>query len=203
MVGRCRTTLATTGLSLVFVRSRFVSRSVRDLRLCSVGLMIKSGARLCRITDQRLGCLRAVLFSRQCSHTSASVWHRARPQQRSEEAAFGGAVLARQTFLAVSTPFSALSQANILQTIFTPFVVVQFHVVVSLFYGRVFGVCSFVSHGIHSFAQFSWLVVPLRRCVGKQTPAAPEVQLRDVVWSDESFSSCGSSPTIRTRESVG
>ena len=28
---------------------------------------------------------------------------------------------------------------------------------------------------------------PLRRCVGKQTPAAPEVPLRDVVWSDESF----------------
>ena len=28
---------------------------------------------------------------------------------------------------------------------------------------------------------------PLRRCVGKQTPAAPELQLRDVVWSDESF----------------
>ena len=27
----------------------------------------------------------------------------------------------------------------------------------------------------------------LTRCVGKQTPAAPEVQLRDVVWSDESF----------------
>ena len=28
---------------------------------------------------------------------------------------------------------------------------------------------------------------PLRRCVGKQKPAAPKVQLRDVVWSDESF----------------
>ena len=28
---------------------------------------------------------------------------------------------------------------------------------------------------------------PLRRWVGKQTPAAPELQLRDVVWSDESF----------------
>ena len=28
---------------------------------------------------------------------------------------------------------------------------------------------------------------PLRRCVGKQTTAAPELQLRDVVWSDESF----------------
>ena len=28
---------------------------------------------------------------------------------------------------------------------------------------------------------------PLRRCVGKQTRAAPEMQLRDVVWSDESF----------------
>ena len=27
----------------------------------------------------------------------------------------------------------------------------------------------------------------LRRCVGKQTPAAPEVQLRNVVWSDESL----------------
>ena len=28
---------------------------------------------------------------------------------------------------------------------------------------------------------------PLRRRVGKQTPAAPELQLPDVVWSDESF----------------
>ena len=28
---------------------------------------------------------------------------------------------------------------------------------------------------------------PLRRRAGKQTPAAPELQLRDVVWSDQSF----------------
>ena len=41
--------------------------------------------------------------------------------------------------------------------------------------------------GILNVSQFSWLVVPLRRCVGKQTTAAPEVQLRDVSWSDESF----------------
>ena len=30
------------------------------------------------------------------------------------------------------------------------------------------------------------VLVPWRRRVGKQTPTAPEVQLRDVVWSDES-----------------
>ena len=40
---------------------------------------------------------------------------------------------------------------------------------------------------------------PLRRCVGKQTPADPEVQLRDVVWSDESFFRLRE---IRTRGSV-
>ena len=34
-------------------------------------LMIKSGACSCRIIDQRLGCHRAVLFSRQCSHRAA------------------------------------------------------------------------------------------------------------------------------------
>ena len=44
------------------------------------------------------------------------------------------------------------------------------------------------------------MIVPLRRCVGKPTPAAPEVQLRDVVWNP--FSVCTSRPTIRTRESV-
>ena len=42
--------------------------------------------------------------------------------------------------------------------------------------------------GFRSLSQFSWLVVSsLRRRVGKQTPAAPELQLRDVVWSDESL----------------
>ena len=122
-----------------------------------------------------------MLFSRQCSQTSAGVWHRARPQQRPgvheggplageagdtcrnpfflchsyfvalpqdknqhltapyrrrrlecsclarRRGRIGDAVLARHTFLAVSTPFSALLQAT-LQTIFTPFFVVQFHV---------------------------------------------------------------------------
>ena len=55
-------------------------------------LMIKSGARSCRDADQRLGCHRAVLFSRKCSQTSAGVWHRARPQQR-PEANDGGALV--------------------------------------------------------------------------------------------------------------
>ena len=42
--------------------------------------------------------------------------------------------------------------------------------------------------GFRSLSPFSWLVVSsLRRRVGKQTPAAPELQLRDVVWSDESL----------------
>ena len=42
-------------------------------------------------------------------------------------------------------------------------------------------------HGSLSFSQFRGWLCPLRRCVGKQTPAAPELQLRDVVWSEESF----------------
>ena len=46
-------------------------------------LMIKSGACSCQDDDQRLGCHRAVLFSRQCSQTTAVVWHRRRSQQRS------------------------------------------------------------------------------------------------------------------------
>ena len=37
--------------------------------------MMESGACSSRITDQRLGCYRAVLFSHQCSQTSAGVWH--------------------------------------------------------------------------------------------------------------------------------
>ena len=38
------------------------------------------------------------------------------------------------------------------------------------------------------FFSFSLLVVSfLRRCVGNQTPAAPELQLSDVVRSDESL----------------
>ena len=76
------------GVHLVFLSSRLISRSVRDLRVCSVGLE-KSRARSFRITEQRLGCHRAVLSSGQCSQTSAGVWHRAWPRQRSEEAAFG------------------------------------------------------------------------------------------------------------------
>ena len=38
-----------------------------------------------------------------------------------------------------------------------------------------------------SFLSFRGWLCPLKRCVGKQTPAAPELQLRDVVWSDESW----------------
>ena len=40
--------------------------------------MIESRACSCRVTGQRLGCSHAVLFSPQCSQTSACVWHRAR-----------------------------------------------------------------------------------------------------------------------------
>ena len=61
------------GLCLVFVGSLLISRSVRDLRVCSVELMIKTGARSCHITDQRLGCHRAVLFSSPVFATSAGV----------------------------------------------------------------------------------------------------------------------------------
>ena len=57
------------------------------------------------------------------------------------------------------------------------------------------------THGFLSFPQFSWLVVDWwasRRQLLSMT------QLRDVVWSAESFfSSCASSPAIRTRGSVG
>ena len=62
--------------------SSHICRGVRDLCVCSVGLMIKSGACSCQDADQRLGCHRAVRFSRQCSQTSAGVWHRAQPPQR-------------------------------------------------------------------------------------------------------------------------
>ena len=51
-------------------------------------------------------------------------------------------------------------------------------------------IASCLAHKLHeflSFSQFRGWLCPLIRCVGKQTPAAPELQLRDVVWSDESF----------------
>ena len=123
-----------------------------------------------------------------------------------------GTSLARHPFLEVSGPF--FSQLHLtLQTIFTPFFVVQFHAFPSQFMffclGKEgFGVCSFVSrcplvsmmltascftckvHEFRSFSQFSWLVFCLfetMRCVGKQTPVARELQLRNVVWSDEFF----------------
>ena len=35
----------------------------------------------------------------------------------------------------------------------------------------------------------SWSIVTMRRCVGKQTPPDPNLELRDVVWSDESLDS--------------
>ena len=65
-------------LRLVCVLFSLVLTSL-DLRV-----MIKSGARSCRDAVQRLGCHRAVQFSRQSSQTSAGVWYRARPQQRPE-----------------------------------------------------------------------------------------------------------------------
>ena len=42
---------------------------------------VKTRARSCRITDQRLDCSRAVLHNRQCLQTSADVWNRAQPPQ--------------------------------------------------------------------------------------------------------------------------
>ena len=82
----------------------------------------------------------------------------------------------------------------------TPFFVAQFHACPSqflCFFGvREFSLSARLCLGapcrVHDAdclqSQFSWLVVsPLRRCVGKQTPAAPELQLRDVVLSDQSF----------------
>ena len=105
-----------------------------------------------------------------------------------------GTSLARHTFLEVPKQISALFQA-----IFTPFFVVQFHVV-SRFVFEVFPVtfrcllvCLSVLHvGMSPRESFHDAAsglppVPLRRCVGKQTPSAPEVQFRDVVLSDESF----------------
>ena len=56
--------------------------------------MIRSGAWSCQDADQRLGCHRAVLFSRQCSQTSAGVWQRAQPPQRPE--AHDSGALARE-----------------------------------------------------------------------------------------------------------
>ena len=53
--------------------SSHISRIARDLCVFSVVLMMKSGA--CQDADQRLVCHRAVLFSRQCSQTSAGMWH--------------------------------------------------------------------------------------------------------------------------------
>ena len=55
-----------------------IARIVRDLCVCSMGLMVKSGARSCQDADQRLGCHRAVLFSRGRSnvqeHMKAEHW---------------------------------------------------------------------------------------------------------------------------------
>ena len=83
---------------------------------------------------------------------------------------------ARHTFLAVSTPF--FSQFSPTLQIFTPFFVVQFHAFPSqflvFFFGREFGGLLVVS-------------IELIACKLRETPAAPEVQLRDVVWSDEFF----------------
>ena len=57
-----------------------------SLHLCVICAFILWGR-----TDQRLDCHRVVLFSRQCSKTSAGVEHRAQPPQR-PEAHDGGAV---------------------------------------------------------------------------------------------------------------
>ena len=108
-----------------------------------------------------------------------------------------GTFLARHTFLEVPTSFSAPFQA-----IFKPFFVVQFHacpwqfLVLWLVCHSVLLVGLSPRESLHDaasdliltcftvnlqcFHSFMFLV-PWRRCVGKQTPAAPEVQLRDDV----------------------
>ena len=55
-------------MSLVSLESRVMCAFFQ------LGPVIKSGERCCQDADQRLGCHRAVLFSRQCSQTSAGVW---------------------------------------------------------------------------------------------------------------------------------
>ena len=53
------------------------------------------------------GCHRAVLFSRQCSQTSAGVWHRARSQQ-CPEAGEGGPLAREASDVWESCGFSSL-----------------------------------------------------------------------------------------------
>ena len=111
-----------------------------------------------------------VIFVRSLS--GSDDWHRAWPQQRpgsfyrsalnkrwrlewctsmwqwlgETKRPHSGTSLASHSFSRSSKTFSALFRAT-LQTIFTPFFVVQFHAFPSQFvgFGRVFGACSFVS----------------------------------------------------------
>ena len=107
--------------------SRLTSLELRVIcAFFSEELMTKSGTCSCRITDQRLGCHRAVRFSRQCSQTSAGAWHRARPQQRSEERLHSGCCSCKTHFSRVPRHFS-LCSCTTLQTNVTPLFVVQFH----------------------------------------------------------------------------
>ena len=86
--------------------------------------MLKSRAR-CRITDQRPGChlpCCSVASVRKRLQTSGIKGGRSSEGR----GCIRGAVLARHTFLEIYTPLSALFQAT-LQTIPTPFFVIQFH----------------------------------------------------------------------------
>ena len=65
--------------------SAHTSRIVCDLCVCSVDPMIDSGAWSCQDAYCGHDCRHTMLYSRQCSQTSAGIWHRARPQQRPGE----------------------------------------------------------------------------------------------------------------------
>ena len=77
-------------------------------RALFVGPIVKTRARSCRITDQRLDCSQAVLHSRQCLQTSAGVWHRAQSPQR-PGLRVGGVLASEAGDMWVRTAFFVLS----------------------------------------------------------------------------------------------
>ena len=161
------------GLCLVFVGSLLISRSVRDLRVCSVELMIKTGARSCHITDQRLGCHRAVLFSRQCSQRlQASDVERGRNSEakRLHSGRFSCKTHISHCFHAILHTVSS-HPANDLHAVLCRAVCVSVPLVASMMLIASHVTCKL--RGFLSFHQFSWLVVLLTRCVGKQTSSGP------------------------------
>ena len=79
---------------------RFTSLETRFV----CGPRVKTRARSCRITDQRLDCSGAVLHNRQCLQTYAGVWNRAQPPQR-PELRVGGALASEAGDMWVRTAF--------------------------------------------------------------------------------------------------